>query len=269
MAAIDICIPVYNGENYLEQALASILEQTEHDYRVVVSDNASTDRTAEILAAWQDRLPLHVVRRERTVPMAQNFNSVLDQVQGAYYMVLCHDDYLYSPQALSVARQVLEREADISAVYCDLAYVSETRRLLATRRFGREGRFSGEEAGRDSIGSLRNMFGIPLLVRRTALGTNRYDSSFRYSFDVDLSWQVSRTSPAWHVPQILIANRYHGGNTTWKLLGGVADEYIRLAAKYGVELTPGSRSKIRLRSWLGTQKKRVFGAYERIVSNLD
>ena len=55
MTPLTIGLPVYNGERFLEQALGSILGQTFADFSLVVSDNASTDGTMEILEAHADR----------------------------------------------------------------------------------------------------------------------------------------------------------------------------------------------------------------------
>ena len=45
---LSIGLPVYNGENFLAQAVDSILAQDFRDFELIISDNASTDRTAEI-----------------------------------------------------------------------------------------------------------------------------------------------------------------------------------------------------------------------------
>ena len=46
--SVSICLPVYNGENYVREAITSILEQTFEDFELIISDNASTDGTGEI-----------------------------------------------------------------------------------------------------------------------------------------------------------------------------------------------------------------------------
>ncbi len=52
MTSFTICIPVYNGAAFLGEALASIAEQDLSGVEVIVSDNASTDETPEILRHW-------------------------------------------------------------------------------------------------------------------------------------------------------------------------------------------------------------------------
>ncbi len=52
---VSIGLPVYNGENYLAEALDSLLAQTFADFELVISDNGSTDRTQAICRSYADR----------------------------------------------------------------------------------------------------------------------------------------------------------------------------------------------------------------------
>lgn len=266
MPRFAVCIPVYNGSAFVGQALASIADQRPADVEVIISDNASTDATPDILASWSDRLPMRVIRRPQTMPMRDHFNALLDEVDSDAYMLLCHDDYLATPDALAKARAALDANPDISAVYCDLLYVNEHGRQLACRSFSRGGIFEADAAGRQTLRSGRNCFGIPLAVRRSALGGLRYDDRFLYAMDVDLSWAISRNSPAFHIPEPLIANRYSRENTTWSLLNSARHEYFELAEKY--QGTPDRLERMRITAtcFHVAQQKRLFGLYERLMS---
>lgn len=266
MPRISICLPVYNGAAFVEEALASIAAQTFSDYVVLASDNASTDQTARILRRWADRIPMEIVTQTQTIPMQAHFDCLLDRVRTESYMLLCHDDFLASPQAFERAQAVLDSQAHVSAVYCDLAYVSEHGKALAHRRFGRAGEMNADDIGRQCLATARNMFGIPLLVRTDALGENRYDPQFRYVVDADLSWTLSKAHPCWHIPEVLIANRYSGGNSTWSLLASAADEFSRLAEKHGVQLSGPERIRLKLTTWSVGRQRQLFGLYERMVT---
>jgi glycosyltransferase involved in cell wall biosynthesis len=266
MALFTVCIPVYNGALFLGEALASVAQQDLDGVEVLVSDNASSDATPQILEDWRGRLPLRVIRQAQTLPMRAHFNALLDAVGGDAYMLLCHDDYLVDRDALAKARGILAENPEVSAVYCDLLYVDELRRPLARRHFRRSGRFSAEEVGRQTLRSGRNCFGIPLAIRREALGELRYDNRFLYTMDVDLSWAVSRTSPAYHIPEPLIANRYSSGNSTWRLLKYARQEYIDLTEKYIA--TPSRLGRLRIGAVcsLMALQKLAFRGYERVRS---
>lgn len=264
MVDFTIAIPVYNGERYLAEALHSIQEQNLDGVEVLVSDNGSTDGTAALLAAWQNRLPLRVIRRSQTLPMRDHFNALLDDVAGDAYMLLCHDDYLAEPAAIDLARAALREHPAVAAVYCDLLYVDGKRRQLARRRFRPTGCFDPDETGRRCLRTLRNEFGIPLAIRRSALGEIRYGDQFLYAMDIDLSWSLAERGSAYHFAKPLIANRYADSNMTWALLGTTLSEYMRLARKHAKAPRLPARLRMAAVCQMVTAQKLAFRYYARI-----
>ena len=78
---VSIGLPVCNGENYLKQALDSIMAQTYTDFELIISDNASTDRTAQICKEYANRDPrIRYYRNEKNLGAARNFNYVFELV---------------------------------------------------------------------------------------------------------------------------------------------------------------------------------------------
>lgn len=113
---VSIGIPVYNCEAYLEQTLKSVLEQTYSDFEVVLSDNASTDRSAEIcrdFAARDPRIRLtaHPVNRGAQF----NFRFVFQASRAPYFRWCAGDDY-FAPESLATCVTTLDAHAD--AVLC-------------------------------------------------------------------------------------------------------------------------------------------------------
>jgi glycosyltransferase involved in cell wall biosynthesis len=259
-------LPVYNGAAFVDQALASIAGQTTSDYMVLASNNGSTDGTADVLNRWSESIPMEVVTQPQTLPMVAHFNTLLDRIRSEFYMLLCHDDYLFTPDALARALTVMDQHRDVSAVYADLVYVSEGGRPLARRRFGRAGKLYANDLGRRTLWSTRNMFGIPLLVRTSALDAKRYDTHFRYIADVDLSWSISRDAPLWHIPEVLLANRYWSSNSTWSMHGDSHREFVEMAEKHGVPLTPTRRLSMKIMNRYTGVQRRLFHLYERGVT---
>lgn len=268
MPRISICLPVYNGAAFVEDALASIVAQTCTDYIVIAGDNASTDDTSDILRSWSSRIPMEIVSQSETLPMQSHFNALIDRIDTDAYMLLCHDDYLYAPHALEAALAVIDTHPHISAVYSDIAYVSEGGHLLARRVFHRSGEQNAERLGRDTLRTARNMFGIPILVRSAALDAARYDPDFRYIADVDLSWRISQDAPLWHISEVLLANRYSGRNNTWSLLADAHAEFVRLAGKRGLNLSRRDLWRMKVKNWQVGGAKQMFGLYERLMTRI-
>jgi len=91
--AISICLPVYNGENYVTAAIESMLAQTFADFELIITDNASTDRTEEICRKFADADPrVRYHRNERNVGGARNQPSAVQLSRGRYVRLSAHDD---------------------------------------------------------------------------------------------------------------------------------------------------------------------------------
>src|SRR5262245_39958720 len=72
---VSVVMPAYNGERFVVEAVRSILAQTFRDFELIVVDDGSTDRTAELVAAEQSRDPRVVVHRQ---PSNQGFRIALN-----------------------------------------------------------------------------------------------------------------------------------------------------------------------------------------------
>lgn len=114
---VSIGLPVYNGENYLEEAIESILQQTFEDIELIISDNASTDGTAQICrhyAGLDKRVRYH--RLPKNLGAAANFNEVFKLASGEYFKWAAHDDRL-APGFVGMCVDVLDSNKD-----CVLAF---------------------------------------------------------------------------------------------------------------------------------------------------
>ena len=97
---VSIGMPVFNGVAFIDRALAALAEQTYRDFRLLVSDNRSTDGTWEVLEEWasrDDRILLH--RQDSNIGASRNFRYVLDWADSEYFMWFAYDDWL-SPNYL-------------------------------------------------------------------------------------------------------------------------------------------------------------------------
>lgn len=94
MSEVTIGLPVYNGAEFLDGALASLCAQTFADLRIVISDNASTDATPDIIATWAARDPrVEAHRQPRNIGMVPNFAWVVERAAPSpWFMLAAHDD---------------------------------------------------------------------------------------------------------------------------------------------------------------------------------
>jgi glycosyltransferase involved in cell wall biosynthesis len=114
---VSIGLAVYNGERYLEEALNAFLKQTFTDFELIISDNASTDRTEEICrshAAKDSRIRYY--RSPRNMGVAYNYNRSVELARAEYFRWATYDD-LVAPTLLERCVDILDRHPDVVLAY--------------------------------------------------------------------------------------------------------------------------------------------------------
>jgi glycosyltransferase involved in cell wall biosynthesis len=92
---VSIGLPVYNGANFIRDAIASVLQQTYPDFELIIRDNASTDQTEAICRdfARVDRR-IRYIRGEINIGAGPNFNAIVPEARGEFFKWIAHDDVL-------------------------------------------------------------------------------------------------------------------------------------------------------------------------------
>ena len=127
---VAIGLPVYNGERYLAQTLENMLLQSFPDFEIIISDNASTDRTAEICrhyAARDDRV--RYVRQAENIGATPNFNAVFRLSDSTYFKWAAVDD-LCDRDFLKKAVAILDAESDVVWCHSRSSHIDENGDLL-------------------------------------------------------------------------------------------------------------------------------------------
>ncbi|MGB3246099.1 MAG: glycosyltransferase [Sulfitobacter sp.] len=130
MPEVSIGLPVYNGERYLAKAIESILAQDYEDLELVISDNASTDATADICedyARIDRRVKYHCF--PENLGAARNYNEVFRQSSGRYFKWSAHDDVI-KPAYLSTCLQGFQEDSSI--VYPGAEFIDENDEVIRT-----------------------------------------------------------------------------------------------------------------------------------------
>lgn len=114
---VGVGLPVYNGENYLAEAIESLLAQTFDDFEVLICDNASTDTTPDICrryAAKDERI--RYVRNRSNLGGGPNINRVYQLSRGRYFKLANHDD-VCAPTFLERCVEVLDANPAVVCAY--------------------------------------------------------------------------------------------------------------------------------------------------------
>lgn len=124
---VSIGMPVYNGEPYLAAALDSLLCQTYTDFELIISDNASTDRTEAICkqyAAQDARIRYY--RNSTNIGATRNYNLLVEMARGQYFKWAAHDD-ICAPTYLEKCVEILDSMPSVVVCYPKSLLIDEIR----------------------------------------------------------------------------------------------------------------------------------------------
>ena len=113
----SVLLPTRNGGNFLENCIGTILDQPYDDMELIVSDNANTDNTQNVLASISDPR-LKVIRTEEPVSVTENWNRALNTSSGDYILMVGDDDCLL-PGYFTRMDQILEKYDYPDCITCN------------------------------------------------------------------------------------------------------------------------------------------------------
>src|SRR3989344_5237288 len=142
-AKLTVCIPCFNEERYIGEAIESVFRQDYRDFVILVVHGGSTVVTLKALKRYADpRVAIH--RNRENLGLYQNLDQCLALSNTPYIKILCADDVL-APKCLEEQVAVLERFPEVSLVFGSSDVVNCFGKRLVTRRFHqRSHRIQGE-----------------------------------------------------------------------------------------------------------------------------
>ena len=212
---VSVCMPVYNGQRYLAEAVDSILRQTYPHLELVVQDDHSTDGTPAILASYQDPR-LRVERNPCNLGTVRTLNRAIDRAAGKYLRIFCHDDRML-PTDLATMVRFLDAYPEAGMCFSSFRWIDETGHLLRPRaRIAEQPGMEPIIASPDLAARLFYKYGcLPgnlstvMLARQAVNVCGRFDDQFLQLFDWDLWLRTSQQFPIGVLADELCEIRFH------------------------------------------------------------
>ena len=223
MTSVSVILTTCDRPQMLDEALRSIRAQTFSDFDVIVCDNASDMRTADVVSVHANADP-RIVYRRRAQRLSQwgNVAQGLLEARGEF-LAVCHDDDAWEPEFLARLVPILQGNAEVVAAFSDHYIMDEEGRvdLLATRQ-------TTHRWKRDDLspGLHQPFFQLALIdqslptvmatvMRRSAIDLSDFPEEIGGTYDVWLAYLLSRRGGgAWYVPDRLTRYRVHKGSAT-------------------------------------------------------
>jgi glycosyltransferase involved in cell wall biosynthesis len=207
MPLVSICIPAYNAEPFIAGTLESAFNQDYPHLEIIVSDDCSTDRTAEIVRNYEAR-GVRLIPQEKNLGMHANWNAVIRASSGKYVVKLDADDLL-EPQYVSSMVTTLEAHPNVAFSHCACRLIDADSNFL-----GYERSIHGSFIRRGLDEWPRYVFG-PMAVnivtlRRSAYeNVGGYDEGFAYSGDWKMHRDLLKIGDVYYNDQVMASYRVH------------------------------------------------------------
>ncbi len=213
---LSIGLPVYNGADYLAPSLDALLGQTFEDFEIVVSSNASTDDTDEIVRQYAARDPrIRLVRQPENIGAARNHDVVFRHSRGELFKWASADD-LYARDLLERCVAILDEEPDVVLAHSWTAAIDDQGELIQAMEYPlatdsphvaerlRSMLFGGD----DVPGAIRadDFYGV---IRSDVLRTVKPHGSHHHA-DQTFMADLALRGPFRQVPDWLYFRRHHG-----------------------------------------------------------
>jgi glycosyltransferase involved in cell wall biosynthesis len=212
MPQISVIIPTYNREQFIGEAIKSVVDQTYPPLEIIVVDDGSTDQTAEVIRRFKSPIPVFY-HWQPNQGHASALNLGVSFARGDWIAFLDSDDVWY-PHKLAVLTNYIQTVPDVPFLYSDLDYfrVDETGQHKLTER----------EWNSDLIplifqGGPNASPSAVLLRKDVFMEAGGFNPSLRIGVSWDFFARVAHTWPIYHIPESLAKQRLHPGQTTRNL----------------------------------------------------
>lgn len=224
---VSIVIPVYNGADFLREAIDSALAQTFPDVEVIVVDDGSDDggETAAVARSFGDRIRYF---RQENGGVASALNAGIREMRGRYFSWLSHDD-VYLPGKIASQVAEISRQPGETALYADYYRVDAAGK--------RVGRFRGADLPRlpirQALVADAPVNGCTVMAPKALIErTGGFDERLRATQDTDLWFRMASSCRFLHMPEAVLLSRVHPGQGTRAMAGVCLEEgndlHIRL-----------------------------------------
>ena len=214
---VSICLPTYNYARYLPQAISSCLNQTYEPLEIIITDDASTDNSREVISSFDDPR-IRFVENPVRLGLVENWNKALSLVRGEIVKFIFADDYL---EENAIERMVAALDdPSVNLVFCTARIIDAQGNYARTHQPYPQSRYL---RGRDEAKRCLkegNYIGAPTAValRTSALEeAGNFNEVLRFHADQEMWIRILLKGDAYFFSEPLVSVRQHDGSETSRL----------------------------------------------------
>lgn len=198
---IDVIMSVYNGENFLKEAIESILKQTYTNFKFIIVDDGSNDSSFDIINSFPDER-IEVIRNKRTEGLTRSLNKALRAGEGKYVARQDADD-VSLPSRFASQVDFLEKHPEVDVLGTGIYLIDEEGNIVGERT-------THPSPSREVFLERSEVFHGSVMIKRDALeAVGGYNELFKYSQDYELWLRLAKEHNVRNLQTPLYAFRIH------------------------------------------------------------
>lgn len=217
---ISVCIPVYNREKLIVNALEYAISQDYPNLEILVADNCSTDSTVEIIKQFQEkdkRISLHL--NDTNIGACANLNRCVKLAEGEYIKFLLSDDIM-TPTCTSRMIEIFQKYPSVKLVACREDRVDDSDTAIEKDSVEiKSGLIPGRQTIKDNLynaGFITNFIATPtgVMFRKADFGDG-FDPTMHWALDLEM-WlrMLLKGGDYYRINEPLALARDHKGSST-------------------------------------------------------
>jgi glycosyltransferase involved in cell wall biosynthesis len=211
---VSVAMPVYNAENYIRKAIDSVLSQTYGNLELIIVNDASADRSEEIILSYKDPR-IRYEANSVNLGIAKTRNKCVQLAKGKYIAVLDNDD-VAQPERLELQMKFLESNMDFGVCGSCYEVIDENEKLIEKVRVP----ISDKEVKTYLL--FDNCFcNSTIMIRSELLKERNYAEEFDMIEDYYFLYAISKFKKLYNLPLYITKYRVHGKNTSVQKLAGM------------------------------------------------
>ncbi len=224
---VDVVIPAYNAEKFIEQALESVAKQGSCIASIIVIDDGSTDNTAIVVKEFAARycnLPIRCISQANAGPSEARNNGIT--LAKSEFVAFLDADDVWLPEKISRQLTLFDQQSlpDLGVVYCGYDLLSEEGERIKNNGFKLDPSVRGNITGKLIYANLIAGSASAVLIKRILLDkVGGFDTRLVCAEDWDLWLRLSEKCAFDYVQDNLVLLRQHPNNSQkneWRMLGG-------------------------------------------------
>lgn len=216
---VSVIIPVFNGDNFLDQAIESVLKQTYSNIELLVIDDGSTDGTWGIIRSYGNELRgFH----KENGGVASALNLGISHATGKYIAWLSHDD-IFLPQKIQCQVTFLESHPNYKACYTDFCIINTQDELL---RNVKNPWYPRSKMVQTLFGEMYINGSTTLIDSNCFDVVGLFNENLAHTQDLDMWFRILEMFEIGHLDQILLKSRTHSQQGSWNFQIQISEEQI-------------------------------------------